>query len=271
MFVREAAGPPGAPALLLLHGWGASGGLNWFRVFEPLGRRFRVIAPDLRGHARGIRSSRFRLEDCADDCAALLDALGIERAIAGGYSMGGAVAQLLWRRHPERVAGLVLCATGPLLISDARHREVFGAALGRLAPLVRLTSAAALLARVAPASGVPPLLAPLALAPLALVPHELARWAALEMARHDLRMLIEAGQAIHRHDATGWIHRIDTPTAVVVTTRDRGLDPRVQREMAERIPRASLHLVDGGHVACARSSFAAPFSAAVEDVAARLN
>ena len=35
-FVREIEGPPGAPTLLLLHGWVASGGLNWFQVFEPL-------------------------------------------------------------------------------------------------------------------------------------------------------------------------------------------------------------------------------------------
>src|SRR3982751_3402713 len=72
-FVREVPGPPGAPTLLLLHGWVATGGLNWFQAFEALGERFRVIAPDLRGHGRGVRSRRvFRLADCADDCAATL-------------------------------------------------------------------------------------------------------------------------------------------------------------------------------------------------------
>jgi hypothetical protein len=57
-FVREIAGPPGAPTLVLLHGFMASGGLNWFRTFDGLSREFRVVAPDLRGHARGIRSRR---------------------------------------------------------------------------------------------------------------------------------------------------------------------------------------------------------------------
>src|SRR5512144_2530000 len=73
-FVRELAGPPGAPTLVLLHGWTATADLNWFTCFAELGRRFRVLSMDHRGHGRGIRSRRvFRLEDCADDVAALLD------------------------------------------------------------------------------------------------------------------------------------------------------------------------------------------------------
>src|SRR5262245_45927584 len=77
-FVREVGGPVGAPTVLLLHGLAASGGLNWFQAFEPLSRHFRVVAVDHRGHGRGIRSwRRFRLADCADDAAAVLDALGI--------------------------------------------------------------------------------------------------------------------------------------------------------------------------------------------------
>src|SRR6266436_4733441 len=70
-FVRRVEGPPGAPTLLLLHGWVASAGLNWFRVVDPLGAHFNLVAPDLRGHGRGLRTpSVFRLADCADDCAA---------------------------------------------------------------------------------------------------------------------------------------------------------------------------------------------------------
>ena len=82
-FIREMPGPPGAPVVVLLHGLLASAGLNWLHSFGPLGRRYRVVAVDLRGHARGLRSSRrFRLADCADDVAALLDVLGIESAVA---------------------------------------------------------------------------------------------------------------------------------------------------------------------------------------------
>ena len=100
-FVRERGGPAEAPVIVLLHGWTATAALNWAPSFAPLSDRFRVIALDHRGHGRGLRSRRpFRLEDCADDVAALLAAVGIERCIAVGYSMGGPIAQLLWQRHP---------------------------------------------------------------------------------------------------------------------------------------------------------------------------
>ncbi|MET0903022.1 MAG: alpha/beta fold hydrolase, partial [Acidimicrobiales bacterium] len=48
-FARVVDGPPGAPTVVLLHGWIASGGLNWFQAFEALRGRYRVIAPDMRG------------------------------------------------------------------------------------------------------------------------------------------------------------------------------------------------------------------------------
>src|SRR5215470_14844889 len=121
MFVRAARGPREMPTVVLLHGWIASGGLNWFQAFEALRGRYRVIAPDLRGHARGIRSWRFKLADCADDVAALLRKRRVQNAIIVGYSMGGPVAQLVWRRHPELVSGLVLAATSPRL---ARSRGI---------------------------------------------------------------------------------------------------------------------------------------------------
>ena len=138
-FVREVPGPPGAPTLVLLHGLLASGGLNWFRAFEALGSEFRVLAPDLRGHARGLRSrGRFRLQDCADDLAALLAALGVGPVVVVGYSMGGPIAQLLWRRHPERVSGLVLCATAPRLVFGPVNGRPVDAMLGTLAGAARV-------------------------------------------------------------------------------------------------------------------------------------
>src|SRR4051812_40974634 len=123
-FAREIVGPPGAPTLMLIHGWMASAGLNWFTSFDTLGAQFNVVALDLRGHARGIRSRRpFRVSDCADDIAALCEQLELEHVIAVGYSLGGPVAQLLWRRHPELVSGLVLAATADTFV-DAQHERL---------------------------------------------------------------------------------------------------------------------------------------------------
>ena len=86
---------------------------------------------DHRGHGRGLRDDRpFRLEDCADDVAAVADQLGIERMIVVGYSMGGPIAQLLWRRHSALVDGLVLCSTGAAFASTPRLRALFRVAGG---------------------------------------------------------------------------------------------------------------------------------------------
>ena len=110
--VWQCAGPPGAQTLMLIHGVTFTAELNWAKVFAPLRRHFLVVAADLRGHGDGIRlRSRFRLEDCADDIAALAGVLDIGGFAAVGYSMGGLVAQLLCRRHAPLVSGLVFCAT----------------------------------------------------------------------------------------------------------------------------------------------------------------
>ena len=125
--VWECTGPPGAETLVLIHGVAFTAELNWGRLFAPLSQYFRVIAIDLRGHGDGISAgSRFRLEDCTDDIAALAEILGIGRFIAVGYSMGGMVAQLLYRRHPALLSGLVLCATA---------RNVLGSPAEKLAAL----------------------------------------------------------------------------------------------------------------------------------------
>ena len=77
---------------------GALAGVVGAIVYAPLSRRFRVLAMDHRGHGRGIHSRRpFRLQDCADDVAAVADATGTDRFIVVGYSMGvfGAVSMIM--------------------------------------------------------------------------------------------------------------------------------------------------------------------------------
>ena len=261
-FARVVAGPPDAPTVVLLHGWIASGGLNWFTAFGPLTQRYHVIAPDLRGHGRGIRSRRrFRLADCADDVAALLEHLGAEPAIVVGYSMGGPVAQLLWRRHPDKVAGLVLCATSYRFVRGARERVMFGTMMATAAGTTRtgmqLTRVSAPWVRWLPRVGT-------------ARPTSLRAWAAGEMRRHDTVKLMEAGQAIGSYDAGSWIGEIDVPTAVLLTERDRAIAPREQLRMASAIPGAVVHPLDDGHVACAKREFGPALVRAVDSVHARI-
>src|SRR3954452_5264069 len=258
-FIREVQGPKDAPTLLLLHGYVASAGLNWFRAFDALGEDFRVIAPDARGHARGLRSRRhMRLADCADDMAALIDTLDTGPVIAVGYSMGGPIAQLLWKRHPEKVAGLVLCATAPELGFGVRRLND-----AYLASVAQLARTAGQLAAV-PAAGANVLRRVRAHRPASFL-----EWAAEEMRRHDVRMLTEAARSITRFDSRTWIHDVDVPTAVLRTNRDKLVDPANQTELVNAIRGATLLDHDPGHFACAKSTFTEPLVGACRDVAWR--
>jgi 3-oxoadipate enol-lactonase len=237
-FVRELAGPPGAPTVLLLHGWTASADLNWFRCYSSLGRSYRVVALDHRGHGRGIRSRRpFRLRDCADDAAALVDELGVGPVIAVGYSMGGPVASLLWRRHPAAVRGLVLCATARTFAARPQERVSF-AALGGLALAARAVPDAMRRRLAQRFIGT------------RTDDRSIEGWVVEEMHRNDWKAVLEAGNALGRFDARSWIGEIDVPAAVLVTTRDGVVHPARQLALARSIPGSSLFPVDGDHTVC---------------------
>jgi 3-oxoadipate enol-lactonase len=238
-FIREMAGPPGAPTLVLLHGLGVSADLNWFRCYDALGRHYRVIAMDHRGHGRGIRSSRpFRLADCADDVAAVADELGIEQFIPVGYSMGGPITQFVWKRHPDRVAGLVLCATARSFTPR------------RASDRLLLTS---LLGLSAAARVVPPQIRAQAMSRALrgrLQSTPLGRWASREVQRGDQAAILQAAWAVGSFDSRRWITDVDAPSAVVVTVHDQLVPAWRQIKMANAIPGATIHRVMADHGAC---------------------
>ncbi|MGB0112184.1 MAG: alpha/beta hydrolase [Ilumatobacteraceae bacterium] len=234
ILVRDFGGPPGAPVVVLLHGWTATADLNWFRCYQALGERYRVIAFDHRGHGTGIRSKKpFRLEDCADDAVDVASALGVDEFIPIGYSMGGPIAQLVWRRHPDRVSGLVLCATAPYFAGGREKR------LG----LVGLTGLAAV-ARVTPEQTKTWLIEQLYLQRKTA---QWESWALRETATHEWRTVIEAGKALGRFSSSDWLPEVDVPTASVLTMRDQVVPLRRQVKVFETVPGASAFRVDGAH------------------------
>jgi pimeloyl-ACP methyl ester carboxylesterase len=96
------------PAVILIHGVLFDG-----TQFEPqvqaLSDRYRVITPDLRAHGGSEhRQTEYDQWDLMEDHVALLDHLGVERAVWGGVSQGGFQSQRAALKHPDRVAGLIL-------------------------------------------------------------------------------------------------------------------------------------------------------------------
>lgn len=236
--MRELPGPENAPTVVLLHGWTASADLNWFTCYSALGEHYRVIAFDHRGHARGLRTKKaFRLEDCADDVALVADQLGVDTFIPVGYSMGGPIAQLTWRRHRDRVDGLVLCATAPYFAGRRPERMSF----------VGLTGLAAL-ARYTPTQARDWITDQLY---LSRRNEDWGPWAADQIAQHDWRMILEAGKAIGEFSSSDWLNEVDVPTSVVATIKDPIVPIRRQAKLFEWIPGAEVFRVDGEHDAVA--------------------
>jgi 3-oxoadipate enol-lactonase len=220
--------------VVLLHGLTAAADLNWFGVFDALGAEFRVLSVEHRGYARGpTLPGRCRLEDLADDVVAVADRLGIERFVPVGYSMGGAVAQLLWRRHRERVSGMVLAATASVFSASARERVLAGllpaasAAAGVVPAVAGRFVGGTLRARFA---GTP-----------------LAPWAAAELARHRPSVMLAWAAALGRFSSAGWVGTVDVPVAVVVTSRDILVPTGRQLALAAAIPGAHVVPLEGDH------------------------
>ena len=237
--VWECAGPPGAETLMLIHGVACTAELNWGKVFAPLAAHFRVVAADLRGHGDGIRAgSRYRLEDCADDVAALAAVLGTGKFTAVGYSMGGMVAQLVYRRHASMLSGLVLCSTAGNVGSPAQNLAAFALPATAVGlwwnPVLQLVSAEVLGSA---------LLGP-------IDDPATARWARAQLRRTTLASAVSAIQAVAQFSSDGWISQVDVPTAVVVTTRDRIVPASRQLGLARAIPGASVHEIDADHAVC---------------------
>lgn len=122
--VAEGAGP----VAVFLHG-GMASHVACLPLVRPLAARFRVVAPDLRGSGASWDAGPLAFDQLADDVAALLDQLGVARAVVGGVSGGSGVALRFALRHPERAAGLVLVQPvygGAALGLTAAQQEILG-------------------------------------------------------------------------------------------------------------------------------------------------
>jgi 3-oxoadipate enol-lactonase len=214
-FIRDTGGN-GQP-VMLLHGWMATADLNWWSAYDDLaGAGYRVLAIDHRGHGRGLRSlAPFRLADCAADAAAVVRRMKLDPAVFVGYSMGGAIAQLVARNHAEVARGIVLSGTAQHW-QDSRSRRSF-----------RAMGAFGLLLTVAPRA-----LFRAGLKRSGLRPGERTAWLQSELIRHSATDIAEAGRELGRFDSRPWLGYVTPPVAVLITTKDQLVSPRKQRGLA---------------------------------------
>jgi 3-oxoadipate enol-lactonase len=238
--VIDVPGPEGAPTVILLHALATTAALSWYPSVLALSEQYRVVAFDQRWHGRGIQSEHFRLADCAEDVVAVADALGIGKFMLVGSSMGGAVAQLTWKRHRERVEGLVLAATARNFRGKATERLWFSmtaAAMNRWGERARLG-----MHKVASALSDQP-------SGLSSAADRVAPWAMSEFRSTSAWSIFAALDEVGRFDSATWINRVDVPTSVIVATRDRFIPTRRQRRLAASIPGAMTYDIEGNHAA----------------------
>ena len=222
----------GGQPLVLVHAFPLDGEM-WASTARTLADRCRVIVPDMRGFgASDLGGGDASIADMADDVAALLDSLGIERATVGGLSMGGYVALAFATRHRARLERLILADT-----RAAADSEVARAGRADALALVAKDGVAALVERQLAA-----LLSPAA--------SEAVRVQVRGLGRQSPEGVSAGIKALRdRPDRRAELSAIRCPTLVIVGTEDRISPPAEMAEIASAIPGARLVEIAGaGHL-----------------------
>lgn len=242
--------------LVLLHAFPLNRRM-WQAQQQALAVRYRVITPDLRGHGESaVGEEDSTMERLAEDVARLLDALGLERVVLGGLSMGGYVAFAFLRRYAARLAGLILADTRAGADTEEGRRGRF-----ETAAVAEKEGSAAIAERL-----LPKLLAP--------ATHEKKP----EVVRAVREMILATSPAgiaralrgmAARPDSSPLLPTINVPTLVLVGEEDMLTPPAEAEAMARSIPGAKLVKIPAaGHLSNLEQP--AAFTAAVEEFLARL-
>jgi pimeloyl-ACP methyl ester carboxylesterase len=236
--------------LLLIHAFPLDARM-WEHQLAAFSDAMPVAAPHLPGFGGTPGEGVMTMRSAAERCLVELDRAGIDRAVVCGLSMGGYVALELWRRAPQRFAGLALANTK----SGADTDE---AAAGRRALAERLGAEGNAFLVAAPppllSQGADPALWDRVKGLLADQPAEAIAAAALGMAE--------------RPDSTPDLAGISVPASVIVSTGDTLIPAEVTAPMADAIPGAQLITIEGaGHLSNLEAP--GPFDDALRELVSR--
>ena len=220
--------------VVLIHGFPLNRSMWQPQVKTLTAEGFRVIAPDLRGFGESEAPAQgYSMDAFADDVVALMNHLGIGRAVLGGMSMGGYVLLNLLARHPRKVAGaafLLTRCTADDEAGRARRTEMAEAVRQGRRQEVEDTFAELVFAPETPQKN-PALVA---------------------QVREMMATASDAGLAgallamRDRPDFSRRLHEFDLPALVVGASQDRAVPPETVEAFAEGLPRGTSCIIDGG-------------------------
>ena len=224
----------GREVLILVPGLGSAHSI-WRLMMRKLVTEYTVIAVDNRGSARGADLSRaLTIEDMADDVVALADHLGARRFLLAGHSMGGAIAQAVAYRYPDRVGALALCNT------FARFRDQHRRLCDDLSELHRSGAQGeildAMVARVFSPGFLTPQMTALA---KSIWSSGLSGQSKYDYHRH--------ASALREFDSSQWVGSLRVPTLIVDSAEDQLCGREDADRLAELIVGAKRVTLAGGH------------------------
>lgn len=224
------------PPVVLGHSFLCSGKM-WREQVPALAGGFRVINPDLRGHGRSGRvDGPFTLYEAVNDVVAVLDRLGIVRAVWCGLSIGGMVALRAALTCPERVSGLLLLDTdaGAETVLHKLKYRAMGAGARMVGVRPFLPSIARLMFGATTRRRNPALV---------------REWNE-EFASMHVPSILRCSEALLRRDSLlERLGRIAVPALVLVGEEDRSLPPPLARRLHHRLRDSTLSVIPAaGHL-----------------------
>lgn len=226
--------PAARPLLVFVNSLGTDFRI-WRDVIVRLAGDFAILTYDMRGHGLSeVGATPYRMEDLADDLAALLEHVEAPPAIIVGLSVGGIVAQQLYASRPELVRALILCDTAARM-GDA---AMWAARIGRIEAGGMEAIADAVMERwFGPQFR-------------AAEPEAMAGYRAM-LVRQPPDGYIATCAALRDADLTAAARLIGVPTICIVGDADASVAPAAVAAFARSIPGARFETIRNcGHIPC---------------------